>query len=55
MVLISTLFKDAILNDSSQKIINILAIGFVTLLVLLILNLIKLNKLKSKVKHLEQK
>tara|TARA_R100001369_G_scaffold14013_4_gene28442 strand:- start:30289 stop:30441 length:153 start_codon:yes stop_codon:yes gene_type:complete len=40
-------------NDSSEKIISILAIGFLTLSILLVLNLIKVNKLKSKIKQLE--
>lgn len=54
MVLNILLFFD-VLPDSSQKIINIFAIGFVTLFVLLIINLIKLNRLKVKVKRLEHK
>jgi hypothetical protein len=53
MKLISLCFSAVQISDSSEKIINILAIGFVTLLVLLILNLIKVHKLKSKIKQLE--
>ena len=36
------------LDNPSEKIISILSIGFVTLLVLLILSLVKAYKLKSK-------
>jgi hypothetical protein len=54
MVLNPLLFFD-VLSDPSQKIINVLAIGFATLFVLLVINLIQLNKLKLKIKHLEHK
>ncbi len=55
MKLISLLFSAVDISDSSEKIIKVLAIGFGTLLVLLILNLIKVHKLKSKIKRLENK
>ena len=55
MKLISLLFSAVDIGDSSEKIINVLAIGIGTLLVLLILNLIKVHKLKSKIKRLENK
>ena len=55
MKLISQLFSAIDISNSSEKIINILAIGFGTLLVLLILNLIKVHKLKSKIKRTEKK
>tara|TARA_R100001369_G_scaffold48465_1_gene74948 strand:+ start:715 stop:882 length:168 start_codon:yes stop_codon:yes gene_type:complete len=55
MELISLLSRDVDISDSSEKIINVLAIGFVTLFVLLILNVIKGYQLKSKIKRLENK
>ncbi len=53
MILIYKLLNYPIDADSSEKIINVLFIGFSTLLILLILNLIKVRKLKSKIKSLE--
>jgi hypothetical protein len=53
MELISLVFKDILLNDTSERMISILVIGFVTLSILLLLNLIKVHKLKSKIKQLE--
>lgn len=41
--------------ELSERIVNILVIGFVTLLILLILNLTKIRRLKSKIKALETK
>jgi hypothetical protein len=53
MELISLVFKDILLNDTSERMISILVIGFVTLSILQLLNLIKVHKLKSKIKQLE--
>ncbi len=53
MILIYTILFHPIDAASSEKLINVLFIGFSTLLVLLILNLIKVRKLKSKIKRLE--
>ena len=41
-------------DNSSERIIGVLAIGFVTLLCLLILTLSKAHKLKTKIKELEK-
>jgi len=44
-----------IIEDSSQKIISILGIGFVTMTILWVLLFLKSRKLKTKIKHLENK
>ena len=55
MALISLLFINIVLNDSSEKIISILSIALVTVLSLLILALLKANKLRTRIKELEEK
>ena len=52
-ILILIIIKNS-LNSSSERIIGVLAIGFVTLLCLLILTLLKAHKLKTKIKELEK-
>ena len=55
MELISLLSINASVNDSSQRIISILSIGFVTITILWILMFLKSRKLKAKIKRLENK
>jgi|GEM_PF-3371590 biopolymer transport protein ExbB/TolQ len=39
----------------TERVVNILSIGIITMLILLIISLVKVYKLKEKVKLLEQK
>lgn len=55
MELISVLFNDVIIDNSSEKIINILSIALVTMTSLLIIALLKARKLRAKIKQLEKK
>ncbi len=47
MELISLLFNDVLLDDSSERIISILSIALIAILSLLILSLLKARKLKT--------
>ncbi|WP_296384483.1 hypothetical protein [Winogradskyella sp.] len=55
MELISLLFSNALLDDSSERIIGILSIALATIISLLILSLFKAHKLKARIKELEEK
>ncbi len=55
MEFLFSFFSEALSNNTSVKIINILSIGFVTMTILWILSFLKSKKLKAKIKHLENK
>ena len=46
--------NDILANSSSERIISILGIGFVTMTILWVLLFLKSRKFKAKIKHLEK-
>lgn len=55
MGLFPLLLSDVLANESSERMISILSIGFVTMTILWVLSYFKSRKLKAKIKRLEAK